>query len=259
MASRTQWRHQAATVLCCEKTPGSMQPNRQAETTPTHVHQSLMHYCVRCNGVGGRHEQFQVTCLSLDQKLYASVMEHRRLFNVVLGLSRKGGLNRCDYRPHETYSCIRNCAQGRLFNRGDGKVAACSISMATWLSLDDCLYKCNIKKYIWGGRAQRRHSLHSRPIQQMLSACVSEILRKYAGYFYLTMFLLATKQDRIWYFCLIWTQFVFSRQNCNNISQCNISQRSVRWETYCLRRTDKLTNWNEALRVCGSVHLQIFK
>ena len=36
-----------------KKTPGSMQPNRQEETTRTHVHQSLMRHCGRCNGVGG--------------------------------------------------------------------------------------------------------------------------------------------------------------------------------------------------------------
>jgi hypothetical protein len=114
-----------------------MQPNRQAETTPTHVHQSLMHHCLRFNGVGGRHEHFQLhvsfsyTCLSPDQKLYASVTEHRGLFNVILGLQRKGGFNvildlpckggfnRCNYCPHETNGCTWNCAQGRLLNRGD--------------------------------------------------------------------------------------------------------------------------------------------
>lgn len=38
-------------------------------------------------------------------------------------------------------------AHGRLFHRGDEKVAACSISRATRLSLDDCVYKWNTKKH----------------------------------------------------------------------------------------------------------------
>jgi hypothetical protein len=38
------------------------------------------------------------------------------------------------------------CEHGRLFNRGDEKVTACSISGATRLSLDDSLYKQNTKK-----------------------------------------------------------------------------------------------------------------
>ena len=38
------------------------------------------------------------------------------------------------------------CEHGRLFNRGDEKFAARSISRATRLSLDDSLYKQNTKK-----------------------------------------------------------------------------------------------------------------
>jgi hypothetical protein len=37
-----------------------MQPKRQAETTQTHEHQSLMRHCVLCQGVGRRREQFQL-------------------------------------------------------------------------------------------------------------------------------------------------------------------------------------------------------
>jgi hypothetical protein len=43
--------------------------------------------------------------------------------------------------PNETYDCIRKHAHRRLFNRGDEKVAACSVSSATRLSLDDCFYR----------------------------------------------------------------------------------------------------------------------
>ena len=47
--------------------------------------------------------------------------------------------------PKETYGCIWRCAHDRLYNRGDEKFAACSISTATRLSLDDCLYRRNTK------------------------------------------------------------------------------------------------------------------
>jgi hypothetical protein len=46
------------------------------------------------------------------------------------------------------------CEHGRLFNRGHKKVAACSISRMTRLSLEDCLYKWNTKKRVGArGRA----------------------------------------------------------------------------------------------------------
>jgi len=78
-----------------------------------------MRRCVHCNGVGGGANSDSCTYLSPDQKLYASVMEHCCLFNVILGLPCKGGFNPCDYRPHGTYGCTWNCEKGRLLNRGD--------------------------------------------------------------------------------------------------------------------------------------------
>ena len=48
---------------------------------------------------------------------------------------------------------VKDVRARATINRGDKKVAACSISRATRLSLDDCLYKRNTKKRT-GGRAR---------------------------------------------------------------------------------------------------------
>jgi len=50
--------------------------------------------------------------------------------------------------PKRNVRSYMKCKNGRLFNRGDEKVAAWSISMATRLSLDDFLFKQNTKKCI---------------------------------------------------------------------------------------------------------------
>jgi hypothetical protein len=49
------------------------------------------------------------------------------------GLQRTGGCERCDYRAAQM--------EVRARATGDEEVTACSISMATRLSLEDCLYK----------------------------------------------------------------------------------------------------------------------
>jgi len=119
----------------------------------------------------------------------------------VLGLPRTGGFNPCDYRAAQMKHAVvwGRCAHGRLFNPGDGnKVAACSISRATRLSLDDCLYTRNTKKYTGDNRSIL--TLCNRPLlltawscANMLAIYITSFI--YWLYFYLTVFLLTTRQD----------------------------------------------------------------
>jgi len=61
------------------------------------------------------------------------------------GRQRTSDFSRCDLSrcKNETHGRIWKCAQGRLFNRGDWRIAVCSIARATRLSLDYRLYKWN--------------------------------------------------------------------------------------------------------------------
>ena len=54
----------------------------------------------------------------------------------------------CDYRAAQMINMLAyEHAHRWLFNCGDEKIAACSISRATRLSLVNCLYKWNTQKY----------------------------------------------------------------------------------------------------------------
>jgi hypothetical protein len=94
--------------------------------------------------------------------------------------------------PNGTYGCVWNCAQRRLLDRGDEKVA---VSRAKRLSLSDCLYKSNAKKYM-GARARATDAAFSSYAIKALcwwQCCLAHISWLYL---YLTAFLLVTIKYR---------------------------------------------------------------
>ena len=74
-------------------------------------------------------------CVHIEAATLYTLTAHRRFkISTTIVLSKR------NVRLH------MKCEHERLFNRGDEKVAACSIARATRLSLDDSLYKQNTKK-----------------------------------------------------------------------------------------------------------------
>ena len=146
--------------------------------------------------------------------------------------------------PNGTYGCVWNCAHWRVFERGYEKVAVCPISRATRLSLGDCLYKSNTKKYMGGGgRTGDRRCILTLCNKSSLLVTVQSCAN------ILAIFLpngVSPSNNKILhvsagYFFPILTQFEISRQNCDKISQYKISQNLPIGKRVVSRGRGKLT------------------
>jgi hypothetical protein len=140
--------------------------------------------------------------------------------------------------------CIWKCAQAQVFNCGNEKVAACSISV--WL---DChlTNACNneTQRNSWALVRTGENLSILNPCNQRTLLAIVRLCANFWLYFYLTVFLpVWIKRSYIWWliFCPIITQFKFSRQNCNKISHYKLSQNLSTWKWVVSRGQADITN-----------------